>query len=772
MNILMLIDALNIGGAETHVVTLSRAIARRGDRVIVLSGGGLLEEELQRDGILCLRFPADINTFVGLLKNARFLGELTCRRSFDVLHAHTRRTALLLRLLPQCPPPALHPPPCYRARGWQRALSPLRVVTAHAKFSPRYRHLSYWGECTIAVSDDIRDHLRAAFGQNTPERAIHVIPNGVELPISPPSRRRDDEFCLVFASRLDDDCSLAAHLILRLLPALSRMVVAKGKRLRVAVLGGGNCFATLRRECAEMSTKLPHVTLILPGAMRDPSPYYARAQVFVGVSRAALEAAGQGCRVILAGNEGYGGCLNAENFAHHARSNFCARGAALPKEETLLADLRRLLDEDENQAAVRTLAVQRLIRQTLHVDRTADRTVRLYARALGEKRRLRVLCLGYFGRDNLGDQAILRMVARRFSGACAPSDLATTPWYTAPRAKEEQARIGAAPRGHRAGIFRARRTIPMGRTSFFPQRHARYVPRFFARDVFAHHAAAPAAIRTATVVPPSLTVGAIATLAKENADGRRLHEGLDVTPSFAPLALLRALCRADALLLGGGELWQNVSEHGALSLGYYLLVPAVAMACGCPFTLRAGGVGSVRGNLARCAVGIVARRAAGISLRDAASVDRLTLCGVPRERISPCQDGVVAWQERHASMAAPLPRRLQQGYVCVCPRDATAAEQARLIAAVRAEDPSLPRLFLAIGGEADLACCRAMAKQVGGAVVLPRDERSAAALLSQATAVISMRLHALVLAGNRPRLQAVPTATTQEKMQSFPQLIR
>lgn len=769
----MLIDALNIGGAETHVVTLARAIARRGDRVIVLSGGGLLEGELQRDGILCLRFPADINTLVGLLKNARFLGELTRRRSLDVLHAHTRRTALLLRLLPSLPPPALHPPPsCYRTRGWQRALSPLRVVTAHAKFSPHYRHLSYWGECTIAVSGDIRDHLRATFGQNTPARAIHVIPNGVELPISPPPRRQDDEFCLVFASRLDDDCSLAAHLILRLLPALSRMVAAKGKNLRVTMLGGGNCFAALRRESAEILEHLPHVTLLMPGAVRDPFPYYARAQVFIGVSRAALEAAGQGCRVILAGNEGYGGCLTAENFPHHARSNFCARGAALPKKETLLADLRRLLDEDEHQATAHALAVQRLIRQTFHVDRTADRTVRLYARALGEKRRLRVLCLGYFGRDNLGDQAILRMVARRFSGACAPSDLATTPWYTAPGAKEEQARIGAAPRAHRTGIFRARRTIPMGRTSFFPQRHARYIPCFSTCKAFAHRAAAPTAIQGATVVPPSLTMSAIGTLAKENSDGRRLHEGLDVIPSFAPLALLCALCRADALLLGGGELWQNVSRHGALSLGYYLLVPAVAMACGCPFTLRAGGVGPVHGDLARRAVGMVARRAAGISLRDAASVDRLALCGVPRERISLCRDGVVAWQERHASIAAPLPQRLRQGYVCVCPRDATADEQARLIAAVRAEDPSLPRLFLAIGGKADLACCRAMAREVGGAVVFPHDERAAAALLSQATVVLSMRLHALILAGNRPRLQAVPTATTQEKMHTFPQLVR
>ena len=43
--------ALGIGGAETHIVELSKELSRRGYEVIIASNGGIYVEEIRRYGI-------------------------------------------------------------------------------------------------------------------------------------------------------------------------------------------------------------------------------------------------------------------------------------------------------------------------------------------------------------------------------------------------------------------------------------------------------------------------------------------------------------------------------------------------------------------------------------------------------------------------------------------------------------------------------------------------------------------------------------------------
>ena len=92
------------------------------------------------------------------------------------------------------------------------------------------------------------------------------------------------------------------------------------------------------------------VVVEVVGARGDIERLLSEADVFVGVSRAALEAASAGLPVILCGNEGYAGILSEDNIPAH--SNFCGRGCPLPDTETLYRDLRRILlmSQEERQA--------------------------------------------------------------------------------------------------------------------------------------------------------------------------------------------------------------------------------------------------------------------------------------------------------------------------------------------------------------------------------------------------------------------------------------
>jgi hypothetical protein len=106
--------------------------------------------------------------------------------------------------------------------------------------------------------------------------------------------------------------------------------------------------------------------------------------------------------------------------------------------------------------------------------------------------------------------------------------------------------------------------------------------------------------------------------------------------------------------------------------------------------------------------------------------------------------------------------------VVVCPRQSGTLSPEYLAALQRTGLPTLPRVFLAIGGEGDAALCRALAASEGGSVRSLTDERAAYALLSRARAVISMRLHALILAGKAPSCFALPDAATACKLSDYP----
>ena len=158
--ILMVLNRLEIGGAETHVVDLSSALQQMGWDVLVASGGGVYEETLRELGIRHYYVPADVRSMVRMREAGRALERIIRTEEPDVVHAHARIPAFL----------------CGRL---QKKMGFPLVTTAHWTFEVNslLRAVSNWGQQTIAVSEDIREYLIS----NYPISAgrIHVIPNGI-----------------------------------------------------------------------------------------------------------------------------------------------------------------------------------------------------------------------------------------------------------------------------------------------------------------------------------------------------------------------------------------------------------------------------------------------------------------------------------------------------------------------------------------------------------------------------------------------------------------
>lgn len=386
MKIFMLADAMNVGGAETHVFELSRLFASRGHEVTVFSAGGALARRLAAVGVRHQLLPDALSPSV-LACLARHLR----REKPHAVHAHTRRRAFLCRLL------------------LEQMDFPI-TVTAHAMFTPRFPlgPLSFFPPDTIAVSEDVALHLRQKF--NVPSSHLTVIRNGVDTERFRPHPRRDAPFTVLTLGRQDEDSALAATLLCRIAPRLAELL---DRPVRVVIAGGGRAFPRLLALAKEANETAGSPVVRLLGRVEDTAPLFAECDIFVGVSRAAMEALASGRPVVLCGNEGYLGPLDPSSLPLALRSNLCGRGASTPEAARLLADVLRLAKcSSEERARLGTFGRDAVCR-LFDAEQMATETLAVYRRAYARFRASRaadLLLCGYYGYGNYGDELILRSI--------------------------------------------------------------------------------------------------------------------------------------------------------------------------------------------------------------------------------------------------------------------------------------------------------------------------------------------------------------------------
>ena len=375
MKILMITEGMDIGGAETHVLTLCRALLKRGDEITLLSSGGRYADELAGEGVRCLTAPTRGRDPRSLQKTAHAIRRVCREHAFDVIHAHTRGTAVLARSV----------------------TSLALVVTVHLDFhvGPLYRAIAELGDATLAVSEDLGDYIRREYKRVRGE--IRITKNAVD-PVRFPMRDALPR-AIVHVSRLDRDRSLVAGLLCEIAPAL----LFEFPDARIYISGDGDDFSRIRRLANEANARLSREGVVLLGARTDVAEVLALGRIFVGVSRAALEAMSSCLCVVLAGNDGYGGLMHGAALEGAARTNFCARGEPPCTKAALDRDLRTLLHDEELCTAMGREG-RELILCRYAPDSMAEDAHLAYLDAIRARRR-RITLVGYYGYGNLGDEA-------------------------------------------------------------------------------------------------------------------------------------------------------------------------------------------------------------------------------------------------------------------------------------------------------------------------------------------------------------------------------
>ena len=384
MKILMLTSSFDIGGAETHILELSKVLEEKGHTVSVASSGGDYVKKLQEYGISHITLPLNSKNPVKILYSYNSLKKSILENEYDVIHTHARLPALIGHML-------------------SRSTSLPMVSTAHWVFSLKQpaKMLTHWGQKTLAVSADIKNYLIDNY--NIYQDNIKVTVNGIDT-IN--FRAKKEAFVpnkIIHISRLDEGRAKTAFALISIAPALTQ----KYKNLKIEIIGGGDCEEKARQKATEANKACGYDAIKLLGKRTDVDTLLSNEKcVFVGVSRAVLEAMACEHPVVLSGDEGYEGIFDADHAQKSIRSNFCCRGTERLNEKTLKKDIEYLFD-NERLAISLGKKNRAFIEKNYSLNRMAEDALSVYKSVLKFKSSPKVIICGYYGYGNIGDEATL-----------------------------------------------------------------------------------------------------------------------------------------------------------------------------------------------------------------------------------------------------------------------------------------------------------------------------------------------------------------------------
>ena len=399
--VLMTLMGMEIGGAETHVLELSKTLKLMGLDVHVVSNGGVYVKELEECGIKHYRVPLHNKQFINVFSSYRALKKIILENNIKLVHAHARIPAFICGML-------------------QKRLKFKLVTSAHLDFSVAFPFnlLSNWGDKVLAVSDDIKSYLLANY--KVEERNISLTVNGIDTQKFTPDIDTSDikqelglqpDTCkIVCVGRIDKSrvSGLSAYTLVDIAEDLKNL---SPKPIEIILVGDGADFVPLKTKADAVNSKVGKL-IHMTGQRTDINKFCALADIFVNPSRAALEAMSAGTPVILGGNQGYIGIFDEKTKPIAVETNFTCRNHGETTPEKLRKDVLTLLSMSDSELAQLGQYSRDVVCTEYSLERMALDAIGVYDKVFLPDKPTRVIISGYYGYNNSGDDIMLKSIVQ------------------------------------------------------------------------------------------------------------------------------------------------------------------------------------------------------------------------------------------------------------------------------------------------------------------------------------------------------------------------
>ena len=399
--ILMLATSMEYGGGETHILELSKYLESHGAGIKIMSNDGeIFEKGLEGTKIEHIYAPFHSRKISDMAKAGKILKQAIRSYSPDVIHAHSRI-------------------PAFVASGICKKFKIPLVTTMHGTFKQSFpvNLATRWGDFSLYVSDDVKEYWQKYYDLKDGYMAKTV--NGINTNLfrknTPAEIKAEfgikpEEKIILSLSRLENRSGFDLSFCAAKLCEIAGDIYAGDKNTRIVIAGDGENFGGIKSKAEKINAKLGFEYIIMAGRRTDAYKFYADCELFVGISRSAMEAMSSEKPAILCGGMGYLGRFTEGSAERCESSNFTCRGFGYPADinGALLGEILFCLDEkNKEEVSAGAKFGASLIRKKYSVKQMADDARSVYKKAVLKYKDYDFVLGGYYGYGNIGDDALM-----------------------------------------------------------------------------------------------------------------------------------------------------------------------------------------------------------------------------------------------------------------------------------------------------------------------------------------------------------------------------
>lgn len=301
LNILQMYDYMKIGGAETHIITLSNELKKMGHNIYIASPKGESVDEIKRNNIN--HIECDLYDINKIDENILFLKEVIKKYKINIIHVHPYISQIV-------------------ACNCSIQLGVPVVTTLHSKVITPSLNKPFRNNIRkyICISEETK-RAQKQYGYN--ESDLVYIPNSVELGKAPDESSffLNKEIRMLYISRIDKDKVKSIMNLLSTIPVL----VKNGLSIKLEILGDGECIEEVKEVSNGINEDLKSQVIDVLGSKSNIKDLIDESDIVIGVGRVVLEGLANGRFTICLGNDNYPGIIDTNKLLNISEVNFTER---------------------------------------------------------------------------------------------------------------------------------------------------------------------------------------------------------------------------------------------------------------------------------------------------------------------------------------------------------------------------------------------------------------------------------------------------------------
>lgn len=390
MKLLYVIENLNMGINQLHMVELAISLKQENTEIVIASDGGMLERKLSLADIVHIDVPFSKSRDMSVFK----IMSIIKSHKIDIVHCFDNETMKMASLACKLTKTKLVSTVFTMPENIDRSVLGARIFSPGTQITKALENVGTVNQDIIEICDAMPDEPPAYSELKTVMDAA-----GLDL-----KKKR-----ILHYSNLDENNSSIAHALIECAVELKRAE----PDIEIVIAGKGNDFDALNAKASTQNARAGEKIIKLIGDFYELDALVALSDIYVGSSRSAIYAAKYKKPVIVADSKGYEGIADKENYQRLLNLNFMSDNKVSFSRTRLLSELKSVILMDAKTKKETIEEIQSKAVEKYSQEKLKDKVLNTYKNLVnyGENY-FDVVLSGYYGHKNSGDDALLSAIIK------------------------------------------------------------------------------------------------------------------------------------------------------------------------------------------------------------------------------------------------------------------------------------------------------------------------------------------------------------------------